>query len=59
MCLYLLTVGKYANSHSLTNILVQAQWKAGKRRAEKDELIAAAFLTTLELPGVSVDIIEK
>ncbi|XP_064384617.1 sorting nexin-33-like [Halichondria panicea] len=33
-----------------------AQWKAGKRRAEKDELIAGAFLTTIELPNVTVDV---
>ncbi len=35
---------------------MQAQWKAGKRRAEKDELIAGAFLTTIELPNVTVDV---
>lgn len=38
---------------------MQAQWKAGKRRAEKDEMIAGAFLTTLELPSVTVDIADK
>ena len=39
--------------------LLQAQWKAGKRRAEKDELLGGAFLATIELPNVSIDIAEK
>ena len=36
--------------------LSQAPWKAGKRRAEKDELVAGAFLSTIELPDVTVDL---
>jgi len=36
-----------------------AQWKAGKRRAEKDELVGAAFLTSIELPDVTVDMQES
>lgn len=40
-------------------IPIQAQWKAGKRRAEKDELIGGAFLTTIKLPNVTVDIAES
>ena len=36
----------------------QAQWKAGKRRAEKDEFVGAAFLTSIELPDVTVEMQE-
>ena len=44
--------------NSVPNIS-QAQWKAGKRRAEKDELVGAAFLTSIELPDVTVDMQES
>ncbi|XP_075432113.1 sorting nexin-33 isoform X2 [Ascaphus truei] len=32
------------------------QWKAGKRRAEKDELVGASFLLTLQIPAEHQDL---
>lgn len=38
-------------------LVVQTQWKAGKRRAEKDELVGACYLQGVEHPEVSIDVI--
>lgn len=37
-------------------VVVEAQWKAGKRRAEKDELVGACYLQAVEHPDVSIDV---
>ncbi len=34
----------------------QSQWKTGKRRAEKDDILGAAYLQTIEHPDVSIEI---
>ena len=36
-------------------VYLQQQWKAGKRRAEKDELIAGLFFTTIEHPDIAME----
>lgn len=33
-----------------------SSWKAGKRRAEKDELVGSAYLQAVEHPDVSIDV---
>ena len=48
--------GRTDATKDLCVLLSQAPWKAGKRRAEKDELVAGAFLSTIELPDVTVDL---
>ena len=42
------------SAHSLFN--VPQEWKAGKRRAEKDEFCGAQLLLTIEHPDVRTDL---
>lgn len=43
-------------SHSLIlSLSLQSQWKAGKRKAEKDEMIAGMFFSTIEHPEVHME----
>ncbi len=37
-------------------VFVTQQWKIGKRKAEKDELVGAAFLQTITPPDTTLDI---
>ena len=36
-------------------LYLQSLWKAGKRKAEKDELIAGMFFSTVEHPEVHME----
>ena len=49
MCIYVYYIYMYVC------VYPQQQWKAGKRRAEKDELIAGLFFTTIEHPDIPME----
>ena len=37
------------------NVRIQQQWKAGKRKAEKDELISGMFFSTIEPTDIHME----
>ena len=37
------------------SLSLQSQWKAGKRKAEKDDIIAGLFFSTVEHPEVHME----
>ena len=46
----------YQNISDDNTVNWQSQWKAGKRRAEKDELVGGALFRTIVHPGVTVEV---
>ncbi|CAM9211380.1 unnamed protein product, partial [Lampetra planeri] len=36
----------------------ERDWKAGKRRAERDELVGANFFLTLEVPPATLELVQ-
>ncbi|XP_075921104.1 sorting nexin-33-like isoform X2 [Petromyzon marinus] len=50
-----------AGCDALRHFLTSAderEWKAGKRRAERDELVGANFFLTLEVPPVTLELVQ-